>query len=421
MSGARGRVAVRVIAAAALLGMAGASGCGLVFPTYLAGDAGADGTASDASVDGPVENESRDAGGDPSTDVPGDAAPSDVGSDAPEAGKGEAASDASNDGNGDAGIVVPPSCAPGGWGMTDCGEAGTESCCTSPNVMQGAFDRTYSASADGGVSGTGDPASISAFRLDKYEVTVGRFRQFVNAWNGGAGWVPGGGSGTHAYLNGGKGLTQAGTTSGSYEPGWNSADDTNIAPTTANLTGDSGVFTWSASAIDENGEKLPIDWVNWYEAYAFCIWDGGFLPSDAELAYAAAGGNQQREYPWGWTDPGNSYAYANYGCFYPGPGSNCQGGSTNIAPVGAAASGAGRWGQLDLQGNLWEWALDLYSVPYANPCIDCGQFSSGSNPVYRSTGAFGNSKSFLASDERSGIWAKGDREPAMGFRCARAP
>ncbi|MGO9835775.1 MAG: SUMF1/EgtB/PvdO family nonheme iron enzyme [Polyangiaceae bacterium] len=34
-----------------------------------------------------------------------------------------------------------------------------------------------------------------------------------------------------------------------------------------------------------------IDCVNWYESYTFCIWDGGFLPSEAEWEYAAGGGS----------------------------------------------------------------------------------------------------------------------------------
>ena len=39
--------------------------------------------------------------------------------------------------------------------------------------------------ANGVATGLADPATVSDFRLDKYDVTVGRFRQFVKAWNGG--------------------------------------------------------------------------------------------------------------------------------------------------------------------------------------------------------------------------------------------
>ena len=41
---------------------------------------------------------------------------------------------------------------------------------------------TLETAPDGGAMGEADPASVSAFRFDEYLVTVGRFRQFVNAW-----------------------------------------------------------------------------------------------------------------------------------------------------------------------------------------------------------------------------------------------
>ena len=179
----------------------------------------------------------------------------------------------------------------------------------------GTYFRTYDPVAvdggiqlapDGGPTGEADPATVSNFRLDKYLVTVGRFRQFVNAWN--AGYMPPAGSGKHASLNGGNGLNATG---GGYEPGWAATDDGNIAPSNDNLACDASFATWTNTTSGQ--ENLPIDCVNWYEAYAFCIWDGGFLPSEAEWEYAAAGGNQQREYPWGSSAPGT-------GC----PGSGCQ-------------------------------------------------------------------------------------------------
>ena len=94
-------------------------------------------------------------------------------------------------------------------------------------------------------------------------------------------------------------------------------------------------------------ETLPINCIDWYEAYAFCIWDGGFLPSEAEWEYAAAGGDEQREYPWGSTDPecdlATSSLYLISDCNYP-PGSTACSGVVNIAPVGTATAGRGALG-----------------------------------------------------------------------------
>ena len=185
---------------------------------------------------------------------------------------------------------------------------------------------------------------MSTFRLDKYLVTVGRFRQFVAAWNNGAGWLPAAGSGKHTHLNGGLGLANSGA-AGTYETGWVATDDSEIAPTDANLDCDSAYNTWTSSAGTQ--ENLPINCVNWWEAYAFCIWDGGFLPSEAEWEYAAAGGSQQREYPWGSTDPGTANLYAIYGCYYPtGRAARaCEHRAGGDGDAGSGAVGAARHGR----------------------------------------------------------------------------
>src|SRR5262249_55608726 len=133
-----------------------------------------------------------------------------------------------------------PSCRPGGPGMTNCGASGNDCCCASFEVPGGTYYRTYT---NTGLFPTGesDPASVSGFRLDKYVVTVGRFRQFVSAWKGGSGFVPPAGSGLHAHLNAGRGLAAGpGVSSGqTYEPGWDPSFDGNLAPTDANLACDS--------------------------------------------------------------------------------------------------------------------------------------------------------------------------------------
>lgn len=43
----------------------------------------------------------------------------------------------------------------------------------------------------------------------------------------------------------------------------------------------------------------PANCVSYWMASAFCAWDGGRLPSNDEWVYAALGGDELREYPWG--------------------------------------------------------------------------------------------------------------------------
>jgi formylglycine-generating enzyme len=306
--------------------------------------------------------------------------------------------------------------------MTNCGPGGggTESCCTSLEVTGGTYYRSYTNNG-AGPTGEADPATVSTFRLDLYDVTVGRFRQFVNIVlppNGGAGWLPSPSSGKHTYLNGGKGLANSGDP-GTYEPGWVATDDSNIAPTDTNLGCDANFATWTASP--GNQESLPINCVNWWEAYAFCIWDGGFLPSDAESEYAAAGGSQQREYPWGSTAPGTACPgtgcqYAIYNCEYPSGTQTCAG-VANIAPVGTATQGAALSGQFDLAGNVFEWNLDWYAAYAA--CTDCAAVTAASYRVIRG-GSFINSASNLRPPHRDGDTST-IRDYVVGLRCSRTP
>ncbi len=294
-----------------------------------------------------------------------------------------------------------------------CGAAG-DSCCTSLNVPPGNYARTYVNDGSGPVE-LSDPASVTGFRLDKYLVTVGRFRSFVAA--SAAGWVPPAGAGKHAHLNGGRGLADG--AGGGYEAGWDPADDIQLATTradwTARLQCEPSFQAWT-DAIGPN-EARPMNCIDWYDAYAFCIWDGGFLPSEAEWEYAAAGGDEQRAYPWGSTAPAGSSRFLISGCNYP-PGSSACSGVMNLAPVGTAILGAGRWSQLDLAGNLSEWTLDWYA-PYADPCIDCVYLTDFSYRVVRG-GSFGTDVENVFPPSRNGD-VPSSRNSFNGVRCARAP
>jgi sulfatase modifying factor 1 len=304
------------------------------------------------------------------------------------------------------------SCQAGATETAACGGSET-SCCLSLEVPGGSYFRTYTNDGSG-PTGESDAAAVTGFRLDAYLVTVGRFRAFVTAAI--AGWTPPAGAGKHVHLNGGQGLADSGAVG--YEPGWASSDTLELATTAADwdqrLICEPVFHTWTEQPAQN--ETLPVNCVDWYEAYAFCIWDGAFLPSEAEWEYAAAGGIDQREYPWGATDP-TSNLYLISDCNYPTGSSGCSG-AANIAPVGTTTLGASRWGQLDMAGELGEWTLDWYA-PYVDPCRDCVYLTDFSYRVVRG-GSFGTDTEDIFPPARDGDLPE-SRNSFYGIRCARTP
>ncbi len=323
----------------------------------------------------------------------------------------------------DGGCTLFPSCQAAGPGAgMDCGgaggDAGTGDCCASYGVRGGSFDRSY----DGVSAGFTIPsygATVSDFRLDAYEATVGRFRAFVGAVVGG--YVPPAGSGKHAHLNGGAGLANVGGgDAGASEPGWSMSWNSNLATTAGGWNGNLGCpdATWTANV--GNDEHRPINCVTWYEAYAFCIWDGGFLPSEAEWNYAASGGSEQRAYPWSTlTDAGTTSTaidcmHANYS---PMGMPACS--TTGTNDVGFESPlGDGKFGQSDLAGNVSEWTLDSYD-PYVTPCVDCSNVAPLGSPVQRG-GSFDLVAFSSLTSYRVGN-APATRDGSVGVRCARMP
>lgn len=165
--------------------------------------------------------------------------------------------------------------------------------------------------------------------------------------------------------------------------------------------------------------------VTWFEAFAFCTWDGGFLPTETEWNFAAAGGSAQRAYPW--SAPADtltaSCANANYDVngLPTGYCAADSGSAAAMKRVGAESpAGDGAWGHADLGGNAWEWTLDWFAA-YAASCDDCANLQTGTYRVIRG-GNFAHSQSFMRTASRQ--FADSDALPAnrslnVGFRCAR--
>lgn len=154
----------------------------------------------------------------------------------------------------------------------------------------------------------------------------------------------------------------------------------------------------------------PVIFVDWDRANAFCRFDGGRLPTEAEWELAAKGpAPSQRIFPWGDAPPDCSKANM-------GGEQNCVGDTDR---VGRRLLGASVYGVHDLAGNVWEWTADWYGPHYyaESPTIDPKGPASGTLKVMRG-GCFASGASSLRVScrkaELPGTWA-----PNVGFRCVR--
>ena len=251
-----------------------------------------------------------------------------------------------------------------GPGFDTCGANGTDNCCRSASVPAGR---------------AGTINVTTGFDLGVYEVTSGRFTAFVDAFAGNL-----------------RGAAQQGKLPGfkaehaQYLPASRAAVDNELGPACKFRSdiANYGARTWPsaqisqtvASFITDNNDRAadirndataprlhakPIDCVSYYMAEAFCAWDGGRLPTNAEWVYTALGGDQLREYPWGSgrtadklvTDlnhDNNSFTYPSDFPWYDN-GFNAY----HISPPGRKPAGASRWGHHDMGGNLLEWVADI--------------------------------------------------------------
>lgn len=320
---------------------------------------------------------------------------------APEGGAPPTTTTAAGDGGQSAGAAGETSIDPGETDDTapSCGALGKtacqgESCCVS-TLVPGCTDCVLQGAV---------VFDVAPIKLDKYEATVGRFREFVRTYAG----PPKVGAGAHPQVAGSGWLA-----------GWNdhmAANKTALLSDMAVRTcRELDIRTWSDTP--GTSEQKPMTCLTWYEAFAFCAWDGGFLPTELDWHFAATGGEEKRKYPW--AGNGLDPQHALYGACGNGVSTVCD--DTAILEVGSKPAGAGKWGHLDMAGSVWEWLLDSTngSFPAEQPCSNCANLASdGGRRI--AGGSWVEDSSYLPAAQRLGdpaesVWSN------VGIRCARVP
>ena len=170
---------------------------------------------------------------------------------------------------------------------------------------------------------------LRAFRLARLPVTVGEFREFVEAggYRETALWRPS----DRAWLSRGR---------RARPHGWVEAGGELTLRTMFGALPLDEVATWPAI-------------VTAAEAMAYARWKGARLASEAELQHAALGTPEgiQRRYPWGEAEPAPEHG--NFGLAHFDP-----------VAVGSHPAGRSAFGIDELVGNGWEWtATDFAGFP----------------------------------------------------------
>ncbi len=298
------------------------------------------------------------------------------------------------------GIQAGPSCA--AMSGQECAGA---SCCESLLLPGGTFpmgrsdNGTDACPSYGPVCWDSDKpehdATVSAFYLDRFEVTVGRFRAFVDQYDG---TPPAQDAGAHPLI-----------AASGWKSAWNGFLPVSKEEMIAALNPTTNTCPEHKTWRDAPGgtEDRPMNCVQWYASFAFCIWDGGRLPTEAEWEYAATGAEENRLYAWGNTQPDPTLSEIN---------------ANDVGAVGTHPAGIGRFGHLDLGGSVAEWALDSYDAQWysgaGNVCKDCANLAKTDGPSFRG-GSFADEGSELRSSMR-GYTYPHNGFIGVGVRCARS-
>lgn len=274
---------------------------------------------------------------------------------------------------------------------------------------------------------------VSAFGIDRFEVTNRRYREFVDA----TGYVT---------------VAERPLDPADY-PG---APPENLVPGSLVFTPTPGPvdlrhlsqwWTWvpgaswqhpygPGSTIDELLDH-PVVHVASDDAAAYADWVGARLPTEAEWEYAARGGLERAAFTWGdESRPGGSLMANTWdGLDFPWR-STGESGYLRTAPVGSFP--ANGFGLHDMAGNVWEWTDDWWTSAHPDdadtPCCvptdprggDVEASFDPAQPQFRVPRKVIKGGSHLCADSYCLRYRPAARRPQMidtgmshvGFRCA---
>ena len=232
------------------------------------------------------------------------------------------------------------------------------------SIPEGSFPMGVpKAARDGGVDERPNhEVFVDTFYIDKFEVTNGRYLQFV----------------------------------------------TETGHRTPRHPSDPSKGIWKGNMMPESVTDLPVINVDWNDAKAYCAWAEKRLPTEAEWEKAAKGPNDWR-FPWGNIEPTQEHANFN----------QTWRGEATLVQVGIYEKGKSPYGVYDVAGNVWEWVADWYDPEYyqKSPLRNPKGPKSGTYKAVRSSGWQGETPQVRIFTRIKSLPT--DRNNSTGFRCAK--